>query len=259
MSAASDTSRTERDIERERDRTFDRYLQIGAPVATLLGSVVAYSVQGPPGVIVVLAGGALVGAIAAFWSSIRTLAGETPLSGADAYAIGAPSTEEEQKRAVLRALKDLEFERSVGKISDDDYRALAARYRDEAKRLLRILDKREDPQRERVEALLRERLRREGMGADITESPSTKASTAADVPSPVKPVAARKGSKARRPQGSSEARAVTSGTTASAASPQVACPKCSKLNESDAVFCNKCGGRIAAEVSGDDGQNDEEA
>ena len=31
------------------------------------------------------------------------------------------ATEEEQKRAVLRALKDLEFEHSVGKIDDADY------------------------------------------------------------------------------------------------------------------------------------------
>src|SRR4051812_3965241 len=75
------------------------YAKLGVPVATLLGAFVAGMRLGPPGAVLVLAAGMLLAVIAAFWSSVRTMLGETPLSGADAYALGAPRAEEEQKRA----------------------------------------------------------------------------------------------------------------------------------------------------------------
>lgn len=140
------------------------YARVGLPVLTVAIALTAGFVQGPASAILVLAGGALVGVIAIFWASVRTLLGETALSGADAYALAAPRSEEEQKRAVLRALKDLEFERSVGKISEEDYVELVARYRGEAKRLLRLLDDAAGPRRERAAALVAKRLRREGLG-----------------------------------------------------------------------------------------------
>src|SRR5690606_34598187 len=112
------------------------------------------------------AAGTLAAVIALFWQSVRTLVGETPLSGADAFALGAPRVEEEKKRAVLRALKDLEFERSVGKISEEDYRQLVATYRAEAKRLLQQLDEAQRPRRDRVAGLIEARLRSAGLGND---------------------------------------------------------------------------------------------
>jgi hypothetical protein len=139
------------------------YAAPGIPALTLAIAILVGFIQGPASAILVLAGGALLGVIAVFWASVRTLLGETPLSGADAYAIAAPRSEEEQKRAILRALKDLEFERSVGKISEEDYQELTARYRGEAKRLLRLLDEEAAPRRERVEAIVAKRLRREGL------------------------------------------------------------------------------------------------
>jgi hypothetical protein len=59
---------------------------------------------------------------------------------------------------VLRALKDLEYERAVGKINDADYASLAEHYRNEAKRLLRAVDANLGPERERAEQILAERL-----------------------------------------------------------------------------------------------------
>src|SRR5262245_36056855 len=125
--------------------------------------LIAGKLQGPPLAVLVLAAGALIGVITALWASLRALLGETPLSGADAYAIAAPRAEEEQKRAVLRALKDLEFERSVGKISEEDYGDLVAHYRSEAKRLLRVLDAEAQPRRAEVEDLVTRRLVEEGL------------------------------------------------------------------------------------------------
>ena len=142
-----------------------------SPVVVFLGggsvalgvSVYAGLAYGAPGVVLTLAATTLVLVIASFWTSIRMLIGETRLSAADAYAIGAQHTELEQKRAVLRALKDLEFERSVGKISEEDYRQLVARFRAEAKALLRVIDEKAQAKRARAAKLVGAHLQRKGV------------------------------------------------------------------------------------------------
>jgi hypothetical protein len=106
---------------------------------------------------------AALGLVIAFvWASVQNLTGDSPLTLEEALTLGQPSVEEEQKRAVLRALKDLEYERSVGKISDHDYAELSARYREEAKRLMQAVDASLTPARERAEKLLAERVVRDG-------------------------------------------------------------------------------------------------
>ena len=118
---------------------------------------------GAPGVVLGLAGATLVACIAAFWASVRTMIGEARISGADAFAIGTTGGALEQKRAVLRALKDLEFERAVGKISEEDFKVLVARYRAEAKRLLKQIDEASAEQRARAEDLVNKRLEKLGL------------------------------------------------------------------------------------------------
>jgi hypothetical protein len=112
--------------------------------------------------LLVFAGGTLGASIWLIWSSLQGLGGDAPITLEEAISLGAPSAEEEQKRAVLRALKDLEYERAVGKISDEDYATLAVHYRTEAKRLLRVVDKDLGPERERAERILAERLAQVG-------------------------------------------------------------------------------------------------
>jgi len=128
------------------------------PVFTIVAATLAGVFVGIEIAILVVASGALVAVIALVWASVQSLTGESELSLEEALALAAPSTEEEQKRAVLRALKDLEFERSVGKISEEDYAELSDRYRAEAKRLMRSLDEHSLPEREKVEKLLAARL-----------------------------------------------------------------------------------------------------
>jgi hypothetical protein len=112
--------------------------------------------------LLIVAGGVLGASIWLIWSSLQGLGGDVPLTLEEALSLGAPSAEEEQKRSVLRALKDLEYERTVGKINEEDYAALAQHYRNEAKRLLRAVDKDLGPERERAERILAERLARPG-------------------------------------------------------------------------------------------------
>ena len=250
-----------RDEPNDLEKRLAAYARIGLPVLTVGIALTAGVIQGPASAILVLAGGALIGVIAIFWASVRTLLGETPLSGADAYAIAAPRSEEEQKRAVLRALKDLEFERSVGKISEEDYVELVARYRGEAKRLLREIDAEAQPRHERAEALVAKRLRREGLTSpgtgetetedDSDEAPVNPLLNTTDnnvndgdrdrqgAASDVKPIKGKKRKKSR------EASAPEAAAPAAEAATRT-CAACSTKNDPDAVFCKKCGARQEA-------------
>lgn len=109
------------------------------PVA-LAGGIIAANVYGRGPFFLVLAAAALGGAIWVFWRSLQSLTGEAPLTLDEALGLGAPAAEEERKTAVLRALKDLEYERSVGKIDEQDFMELSEKYRAEARMLLQLVD-----------------------------------------------------------------------------------------------------------------------
>lgn len=143
-------------------RTFGAALAVTTLVATVaVGSWVGIELA-----VLVLAAGALVLVIALLWSSVAGLSGDTPLTLDEALGMGAPSTEEEQKRSVLRALKDLEFERSVGKISEQDYREFSERYRAEARRLIAAVDASLGPAHAQAEKLASARLAAAGLSAE---------------------------------------------------------------------------------------------
>lgn len=272
----------------EPTRSAGDYLKAGIPLTTLAVAVLMGFLLGASGAILALAAGALVGVIATFWASIRTLFGETPLSGADAYALGAPRAEEEQKQAVLRALKDLEFERSVGKISEEDYQALVTKYRAEAKRLLRLLDADAQPRRDQVEALVEKRLRRAGLlneaageeaeagaseaeeeaGADVdaerAEAGGAKAvdreeAVVARTLNPEPKATALEAPQRKKKRGgkkgaAGEKQAVKREEPEKAAAAARVCGACGTSNDEDAVFCKKCGARQGpppAEARGD--------
>lgn len=166
--------------ERASRRAVSRALPLVVGGFAAAGLVIAGRTHGAPGVVLGLVALALAGVIAALWASLRTLLGETPLSGADAYALGARHGEEEQKRAVLRALKDLEFERSVGKISDDDYQQLLVAYRAEAKRLLRAIDESADASRKRATEIADAHLAALGLGGSVDLTSPASETSASD-------------------------------------------------------------------------------
>lgn len=186
---------------------------------------------GLPLALLVLAASALAVVIGLLWSSVQSLTGETPLSLDEAIGLGAPSAEEEQKRAVLRALKDMEYERSVGKISEDDFRELSARYRAEARRLISTLDESLGPARRLAEELVEGRLAQAGLrektSADQTDGPAETDQTD-EVPA----------SEEAAPDRQAEAR--------------LKCPACDTDNDLDARFCKACAASLETEaVEGD--------
>jgi hypothetical protein len=95
---------------------------------------------GLPIAVLVLAAGALCLVIALAWASLEQLGGSSDLSLDEALSLAAPTAAEEQKRAVLRTLKDLEYERAVGKITEEDFRVASTHFRAEAKRLIAEAD-----------------------------------------------------------------------------------------------------------------------
>lgn len=198
-----------------------------APLITLVAAIIAGTQYGVQLAVLVLAGSALLLVIWLLWSSVQALTGESELTFEEAFSLGARSAEEEQKRAVLRALKDLEYERSVGKISDDDYNEYAARYRAEAKRLIQGLEENLAEGRRKVEAELARRLSRKPVKA-----------------TPSEPFAAKANGDSLAEDSLEEPSAeVPSEPKASVASRQ--CPACQVKNELDARFCKACGKSMA--------------
>jgi len=102
-----------------------------------------------------LAAIALVVAISALWLSLRTLLGGETQHGLGQSLAGQRRAEWlAEKDAVLRSVKDLEFERDVGKLSEEDFLRLDAQFRARAKQIMRQLDDDLKEHREQARRLL---------------------------------------------------------------------------------------------------------
>jgi hypothetical protein len=139
------------------------------PVVTLLGAIAVGWTMNVATALLVVASGVFVAIIALFWSSIRTLGGETEVDRELLLSseMGATLDARERKNALLRSIKDLEHEHAVGKIGDADFEALTRHYRDEAKNVLRELDAAVDPLRPEAERIAREHLSTLGIAAKV--------------------------------------------------------------------------------------------
>ena len=123
-----------------------------------------------------------------------------------------------EKMLVLRSIKELEFDRAMGKVSESDFDEMAARLRARAITLMKQLDETEGGYRQLIEQEVAARLRHAGGKAGAAP-----AAAAVAEPAP-----------------SSEA--PPDGDTAQAG----ACPACGTANDRDARFCKQCGGRLSA-------------
>lgn len=195
------------------------------PLLTLIVAIVVGSLYGVQLVVLTLAAGALLLVIWLLWSSVQALAGESELTFEEAFSLGARSAEEEQKRAVLRALKDLEYERSVGKISEDDFHEYSARYRAEAKRLMQTLDENLAEGRKQVERELERRLASVRGKTQGAAEANSEASEPED----------------RSPESGAEPEESEKKGPLLATAGGLECSACQAKNEPDARFCKACG------------------
>jgi len=217
--------------------SYARVARFAAPLTVLSAAVVAYFSYGAPLVVLTLASGAFVLVIYLLWSSVQALTGESELSFEEAFSLGSRTAEEEQKRAVLRALKDLEYERSVGKIGDEDYYEYSTRYRAEAKRLIQGLEEHLSEGRKQVERELERRLAKPASKPEASERSD---SDSAEASSPVSSPALEGGEEP--PEASTKERVLKATQTR-------ACAACQTKNELDARFCKACGKSMSDEES----------
>ncbi len=148
------------------DARLSRVARVGIPALTAIVALALGVTRGPALGILALAGGVLLGVIVLFWSSLRVLSGEVPLppeldalegTSADSHDLLA------RKKMLLRALKDLENERAVGKMESEDFEELSANLRTELKAVLRRIDAKLEPHREDANRALREHFKRIGL------------------------------------------------------------------------------------------------
>jgi hypothetical protein len=198
------------------ERDLGRWVARVLPAVTIVAAVAVGAAGSVAPAILILSAGALLGTIALLWASIRTLSGDAPLpEGFETLSVGAARTAlAERKAEVLRTLKDLEHERAVGKIDEDDYGVIAAPYREEAKALMRQMEVDLEPLRAKAEEVARKYLAKQGLGTPVVAAPE-----AADPPNPPEPVAAAK---------------------------TRVCEKCTTTNDEDAAFCKKCGAALTS-------------
>jgi hypothetical protein len=131
-----------------------------------------------------------------------------------------------EKALVLRSIKELEFDRAMGKVSEKDFEEMGGRLRARAINLMKQLDAGRSAYREAIERELSDRLRRAGSPASSagrTPGSSTAAEGSAD-------------------GGSFESREFDRARDAGPRS----CSSCETVNDTDAMFCKRCGTALAS-------------
>lgn len=158
-----------------------------------------------PGIALALSVGTLILVARLVFQSARALVE----SSADAEAVEQTAASGRRRKELAReyhnlkrALKELELDHAMGKVSPDDYDQSRSRYRERAVRILRQLDQGQS-YRAQIDADLQAR-----RDAALPTKP---------VPEPAAPPSAFE-----------------------------TCARCTTVNDSDAVFCKKCGNRLIA-------------
>lgn len=168
-----------------------------------------------PALFIALSAVMLMLGLAAFWQSLRALFGGGPelYEGSGSGSIERTSLLEE-KQTLLRAIKDITFEREIGKLSEDDFQRLDRAYRRRAKEVLRRLDQDLEPFLRRAEQLVAVELGEEEAGARAAKAKRKKK---------------RKKGEGKLPPAVQR------------------CGACDTANDLDAEHCKECGARLTAQ------------
>lgn len=161
-------------------------------------------------VLISLTIGAAGFAAAALYRTLVPLVSPSAAAEPETLTASLRTVLEREKMLVLRSLKELEFDRAMGKVSPKDFDEMAGRLRARAMSLMRQLD---------AGAGYRELIERE-LGARLRQSPAA-AREARPAPSAVLPPAA----------------------------PTVQTCVCGTANDPDAAFCKRCGAKLAPSAS----------
>jgi hypothetical protein len=184
--------------------------------------------QGPTTVVLL---GVLMGAAALVgYAALRTL---RPLVTAEedrTVMVGQRTRValEREKLLTLRSIKELEFDRAMGRLSDEDWKEMSGRLRSRVARLMKQLDA-GTGYREQIERDLAKRL--EG---DARLKPSRYESPGANNEDPG----------ARRDRDGTAKVSADRDDRSAKALAERGCASCETINDSDAKFCKACGAKL---------------
>lgn len=193
----------------------------------------------------VVGGASLVFSLATLFKMVQVLSRPRPALGLSSRGLGGASRSElrEEKRRLLRAIKELKFDFEMGKLSETDFTDVKQTYELRAIEVMRQLDgvRRVHPE---VYALLEERgltdVVPEGVVKADDEPKASETDGEAGGVAPESADAAKPdGDDAEGPQPEAD-------DTASADAATRACGSCSGANDPDAKFCKHCGKEMSA-------------
>ena len=192
-------------------------------LAGLIGAtVVVFLSRGQTPAAIILLSCAIFAAAYVGATALRTvlpLAGTLRDDAGEAIGDRTRAALEREKTLVLRSIKELEFDRGMGKVSEKDFAEMSARLRARAARLMRQLDA-GSLYRAEIEKEVAKRLEKTVGRATLPHGAGavgTPGSGAPGEPDRVRPTIAT-----------------------------IACPGCAAANDADAKFCKNCGGRLEA-------------
>ena len=179
-------------------------------LAGLIGAtVVVFLSRGQTPAAIILLSCAIFAAAYVGATALRTvlpLAGTLRDDAGEAIGDRTRAALEREKTLVLRSIKELEFDRGMGKVSEKDFAEMSARLRARAARLMRQLD---------AGSLYRAEIEKE-------------------VAKRLEKTAAHDVGRSGPPSAPAKARST------------FACGSCAATNDPDAKFCKNCGGRLEA-------------
>jgi hypothetical protein len=208
---------------------------------------------GPPLVMVALGGLTLALNAVALWRVIHPLTrGELPAAMTEARAPHRIRELEREKQALLKAIKEIELDFQMRKISEADYREMVERYRARALRVMGDLAAGDD-YRALIERELKDRLAvrtAAGTGVAAAESKSGAPDSAVSSPLASSATSATFATSPTTPMTPTPAPAPASTSTLhprlnpplnSPPNFPLTCAACAAANDFDAQYCKRCG------------------
>jgi hypothetical protein len=175
-------------------------------------------------------------AAAGFYRMLAPLATEDTSLFSEPLSDRMRAALEREKGLTLRSIKELEFDRAMGKLSERDFQEMAGRLRARAISLIKQLDEGSTGYRALIERELAARLGQRGAwSARVAATASTAVQES------------RAASPSREPRvPSPESRVPSREPRAASPSPH-ACSACGTTNDADAAFCKRCGRKLGHE------------
>jgi hypothetical protein len=214
-------------------------------LAGLLGAtvVVFFSRGQTPAAIILLSctifAAAYVGVMAL--RTVLPLAGTVPDDAPETLGERSRATLEREKALVLRSIKELEFDRAMGKLSPKDFEEMGSRLRARAMMLMKQLDEGGSGYRPLIERELSARLATKSATRRMPGAESHAARLEPDVAE-----APEQGRGTTRSGSPVEGPGTTGTTVPVGVRAENGCAACGTVNDPDAAFCKRCGTRLLA-------------